>query len=199
MFSVAVALLLLCGLWRWVLFNPRLIHNLTYCTLLACLSTSEHTLFVAWPTTAGNGCRPWPTTVHYSTSIAQPSVHVVVLRLLLLLTEQPITLFSAKCKSLLKQRKKPAKLTWTQVTLLQTRSYCAYWPPYSLRQQKSSAFLKSDIVAIINGSLVCLSSISIGLSSCRANYTTPCSSSSSILRIAHSPVVLRSPFVEIIP
>ncbi|CAM9532207.1 unnamed protein product [Ectocarpus sp. 13 AM-2016] len=27
---------------------------------------------------------------------------------------QPITLFSAKCKSLLKQRKKPAKLTWTQ-------------------------------------------------------------------------------------
>lgn len=28
---------------------------------------------------------------------------------------QPITLFSAKCKSLLKQRKKPAKLTWTQV------------------------------------------------------------------------------------
>ena len=31
------------------------------------------------------------------------------------LPEQPITLFSAKCKSLLKQRKKPAKLTWTQV------------------------------------------------------------------------------------
>ena len=43
---------------------------------------------------------------------------------------QPVTLISSKCKSMLRQRKKPAKLTWTQTW--RTRGVCRSWTLCSL-------------------------------------------------------------------